>query len=530
MNWRRGSAAVMSAVLTTGLLAGCSDSAQPQGAAGAQGAGAGSSSGPVTLKVEIFDRGNSPAGKTATNNDNTQWIQETFGKPNNIKLEFIPVPRSQEIEKLNVLMASGDAPDIVFTYDSNLVYKYVKQGGLTDLGKLIDEHGPNLKSYLGEDTLAYGKFDGVQYAIPAKRAYLGKYSSMIRQDWLDKLGLALPKTTEEVYAALKAFKEKQPGGPQTIPLGFSLAPASYEPIIWPFIQKTTEEEKYTMLQQLGSRDNPLLLPGHKEGIRFLNKLYNEGLMSPDFALDKDKKKLQQDIMTGKVGMYAEDAGASYGTAPDILGVLRKNVPDAKVKPVDPYTDAEGKHVKPSYQPAGMYIMIPKSSTKAAEAVKYLNWMAAKDVLITLSSGIEGTNYTLKDGVPVIKDDTETKNRLYNAGDLRLVANGIDFGSSELNLKSMTVSLKGQDAEDAALAFQHGLADGLPPVRFDRPIAAEVKYGNALHDKYDELLVKSVMAKPEAFDGVYDSLLKDYMNSGGEEIRKERTEAYKAMKK
>lgn len=55
-------------------------------------------------------------------------MQEKFGNPNNIKLEYVPVPRAQEVQKLNVLMASGgDAPDIVFTYDSNLVYNYVRR-------------------------------------------------------------------------------------------------------------------------------------------------------------------------------------------------------------------------------------------------------------------------------------------------------------------------------------------------------------------------------------------------------------------
>lgn len=39
-----------------------------------------------------------------------------------------------------------------------------------------------------------------------------------------------------------------------------------------------------------------------------------------------------------------------------------------------------------------------------------------------------------------------------------------------------------------------------------------------------------MTKPGDFDKTYDDLLKDYMASGGDTIKQERTEAYAAMKK
>ncbi len=484
----------------------------------------------VTLKVEVFDRGNSPTGMTVTDNLMTKWVQQNFGDKNNIKLEYVPVPRAQEVDKLNVLMASGDAPDIVFTYDSNLVYKYAQQGGLTDLGKLIDEHGANLKSYLGADTLANGKFDNVQYAIPAKRVYLGKYSSMIRQDWLDKLNLPVPKSTEEVYNTLKAFKEKKPGGDQTIPLGFGLFEASYEPIIYSFLKTNiSDEERFTLTQRFGSSDQPVTLPGHKDGVRFLNKLYNEGLMSPDFALDKDKKKLNQDVMAGKTGMYAEDAGTSYGIGAN-LEVLQKNVPGAKLTPIDPYTNDQGKHAKPSYIPAGMFIMVPKSSKHAAEAVKYLNWMAQKENMYMMAFGVEGKNYKLENGIPTTIVSDDTKNLLYNFGDMLIVTNGIDFGDPEKNVAAQVTGLPEEQRKDAAIAKKNGLTDGIPQIRLPRPMQSEVKYTKVLKDKYQELLVKAIIAKPADFDKVYDAALQDYMANGGAEIAKERKELYPQMKK
>ena len=155
----------------------------------------------------------SPSPYTITNNYLSKMIQEKFGDPNNIDVQFVPVQRSEEVTKLNVLMASNtDVPDIVFVYDSSVFYRYAQQGGLTDVGELIDQHGPNLKKFLGEDTLKFGQVEGQQFAVPGKRAITGRYSSYIRQDWLDKLGLPAPKTTDELYTTLKAFKDKHPGG------------------------------------------------------------------------------------------------------------------------------------------------------------------------------------------------------------------------------------------------------------------------------------------------------------------------------
>lgn len=115
------------------LLAACGgktneNSAQPSGEQASSTPSSTPSGAPVTLKVEMFDRGNAPAGAgPVTDNFWTQWMQKNFGDPNNIKLEFVPVPRNQEVEKLNILMGTGDAPDIVFTYDLNTIYNYVKQ-------------------------------------------------------------------------------------------------------------------------------------------------------------------------------------------------------------------------------------------------------------------------------------------------------------------------------------------------------------------------------------------------------------------
>ncbi|MDQ0061230.1 extracellular solute-binding protein [Paenibacillus harenae] len=516
---------------STMVLSACGSNNENKGSESTGGEGA--SGKPVTLKVEVFDRGNSPSGSTITKNYLTSYAQDNFGTPNNINLQYVPIPRSEEIQKLNVLMASGsDVPDIVFTYDSPTFYRYAQQGGLTELGELLDQYGPNLKKFLGEDTLAYGQYEGKQYALPAKRAHLGKYSSFIRQDWLDKLNLPVPQTTDELYNTLKAFKEKDPGqtGGKVIPLGMALASAQYEPLIWSFIQPVTEEQRYTLTQQLGSNDYPTLLPGFKDALQFMNRLYNEGLMSTDFSLDEDKKKLGEDAAKGLVGFFSEDdMNPFYADA--LYATLQKNIPDAKLSAVDVYTNSEGKHPKPEYAPVGLYLMIPKSSKNAVEAIKYLDWMASGDNLLNMQNGVEGENYTLQDGIPVTKADAsdEVKNRIYNWGDMAIISNGKQLGDTEKNVEAYVFGMPEQFREETRKALSVSRSDTIKPVLFDRPIEAQSKYGTSLRDKFHEIIVKTTMVKPDQFDGTFESMMKDYMANGGQAILDERTKAYEAMK-
>ncbi|NMO97623.1 extracellular solute-binding protein [Paenibacillus lemnae] len=514
------------------IVAGCGNSGGGNGAAPAEGSDkkdSGNNKDRVTLKVEVFDRGNSPEGVTVTNNEMTKYVQENFGDPNNIDVEFVAIPRSEEINNLNVLMAAGTAPDVIFTYNQGAAYSWAKQGGLTDLASAIDEHGPQLKEYL-KDSLQYGVFDGSQFAVVARRVHLQKYSSIIRQDWLDQLNMPVPTTTEETYETLKAFKDNKLGGDRTIPFAFALAPDSYEPVIWSFIKEQSDEARYLRSVTIGSREYPILMDGHKEGVQFLNKLYNEGLLDPDFALDKDKKKKTENFVNGHSGLFTFDTGTAFGGESSTVAMLEKNVPDASVVPLLPFTDFEGKSRQPAYTPAGMYIMVPSFSERSAEAIKYLNWMAQDEVIQFMAFGEEGVHFDMVDGFPVGKDGDVGAKLLYNSGDMLIVTNGIDFGSAEKNREYMARMVQEKHREMAKQSMEFSDKDAVQqPIAFDKPLDSEAKYSVVMLEKYEELLVKSIMSSEANFDKTYDAAIKDFMDTAGNEVFAERKAAYEAMK-
>jgi len=491
-------------------------------------------SGPaVELKVEVFDRG-TQGQAPVDNNYWTNWIQENFGKPNNINVKFIPVPRAQDVDKLNLMMAANEAPDIVLTYDTSVVNNYATQGGITDLKDNIDKYGPNLKKFLGDDVLKAGVFSGKQYTIPAKRALVGIQLSLIRKDWLDKLGLKAPTTTEQFYSTLKAFKEKDPGGlgGAVIPYGATIGSAgsayealpntSFNALIDSFRTKMTEEEFYTLPS--------FVQPGIKDGFKFMNKIFNEGLMSPEFALDKDGKKKEADVANGKVGIWDGNLNGSLLPSPGTASALLKNVPGAAIDAIDSYTDYEGKHPQLTYPSTGVYIMVPKASKRANEAIKYLDWMSKQDVLFTLQNGMEGIHYNLKDGMPVaINVQGDNKLGFSSNIDYTIITNGMQYGSLDKNIKyQASVNVGFEDLYTKA--YKYSIQDGYTAPRFDKPIASDLKYNKTLAQKALEITVKSITCKPSEFDKTYDSLVQEYMQNGGQEIVNEKKAAYQAMKK
>ena len=96
----------------------------------------------LTLRVEIFDR--SIAGFNVEDNMQLRYIQEKFGDPNKIKVQFVPVSRWDEGEILTTQLGGGIAPDICLTYNGELVNQYIDMGGLYQLDELLAQYAPNL--------------------------------------------------------------------------------------------------------------------------------------------------------------------------------------------------------------------------------------------------------------------------------------------------------------------------------------------------------------------------------------------------
>ncbi|NHN29830.1 extracellular solute-binding protein [Paenibacillus agricola] len=292
-------------------------------------------------------------------NDFTKWYESKT----NVHVEWEVVPKSAAAEKLQVKLAGGDLPEVFMSAgitDSQLV-AYGSQGLFMPLNDLIDKYAPNVKKMMKNspwlDQYMYTP-DGKIYSIPnvgeTFHATMPK-KMFIYKPWLDKLGLKMPTTTEELYNVLMAFKTKDPNGngkADEIPLSGANGttnsnnePESFIMQSFVYYDKTT----YLMVDK-GLIEFAADKPGYKEGLKYMHKLVQGGLLQPD-AFIQDRKALtalaedpagsrlgagtalywgNMAIDNGPSGRYKDYAAVPILKGPDgqVFGFDRGHVPSA----------------------------------------------------------------------------------------------------------------------------------------------------------------------------------------------------------
>lgn len=479
----------------------------------------------VTLKVSVFDRG--ATGQTPVDNNYwTDWIQKNFGDPRNIKMEWVVIPRTEEVDKLNVLMASGEAADICFTYTEAVITNFVQQGGLVELTDLLGQYGQGLKAYLGEDLLKYGIFEGGQYAIPAKRVVLATQGMFIREDWLTKLGMKMPTTKEEFYDALVAFRDKNPGGVENvIPYAMNNDLTSHNHMMLSFI-KTLDEKTLATVPDI-------LWDGYEDYVLFLNKLYNEKLISPDFALDASNL-LWNAVSSGQAGGYTYNYDHPIRVSPGVLSALQAYEPEAKLSPLNCFESVTDptKYYHGMYAPNGIFCFVPVYAKHPEAAVMYMDWLTQMDTLYFLQNGEEGVHHILnEEGVPVVQDvqDERKYNSMQNI-DYTLLTNGQQFEDSAIALKAQALSYQNY-ADLFEPMYDVFMTDPITTnFHFDVVLKADSQYGTSLTAFKRELLTKATMAAPEECLKVFHELRHQYMKDGGQAVMDEKTAAWENMHK
>jgi putative aldouronate transport system substrate-binding protein len=492
---------------------------------------------PRTLRLEIFDRGNVAAG-VLDSGPPAKWIQQAFGDPNNIKIEWVLVPRGQEVAQLNVMMAAGNAADLSFTYDAVLVGSYVAQGGLADLTSFVNQ-ATTLKNWTGKEALDYGTWGGKVYAIPGKRQVLGISGSWIRKDWLDKLGLAIPKTTDQWLAAVRAFRDKDPGklGDKLVPIGGGFSGGPDLNIMYSFYKPATEREMAAWIGPTSTRPaRDLAIPGARDGLKFCNMLQNEGLIQKDWALwpKNDQVNFPAALVNGYVGAFENNA--SFLHAYNHIPTLKKNAPEALYVPIDPFTNAAGKTPKYIYNPIGIFNIVPVFSKNADLVVKYLDWMAQIPNMTKIIYGNEGQHYSLnQDGIIIPKQ--LTGDAVWEAGNIMdrvIILNGRPYDTLEKVIKAQVLGWLPLDERYTTATFMTHYTqlskDGIAPVRIANPPESLSKLGPMLLDKAEEFIKRIIMAKPSEFDALYDSLLKEWLDMGARQVKEDMLKQYDAEHK
>ena len=363
------------------------------------------------ISATVYDRGNIPAAEgTIENNRWTKWINENGP----VDVEFVAVPRKDPDQKLNVLFASGNAPDLIFEYAPKVKTPLYYQKQLMPIEDMIQKYSTVYKKYLEQYPYLKNASlmpDGKMYQFGRILSALPVRAVIIRTDWLQKLKLDIPKTDEDYYKVAKAFTEKDPdGNGKNDTYGMVLSYNANLTVEQMFQSSTNKTATWVV-------ENNELVVGWdqiKAKLEFKKKLFDEGIVDKDYLSDNQGAKATQDFVNGKVGIFPAMISNWRSFTVKEYATLKKNVPGAKLE-VIPYAETKFGRFNPSISNPVQVTAVVNANCKNPEAVmKYVDFISSKETGLALTYGIEDVHYKMENGKPVIIDSEKHKNEVsYN---------------------------------------------------------------------------------------------------------------------
>lgn len=421
-------ALALACLLVVLSFAGCGKSSAPAAPQGGSDTVA-EAAGTATTISWWMDTQNIASNRVKSFSEHEAW--KAYEKNVGVDIDWREPASGQAAEQFNLVLATKNLPDIMY-YNWATAYPggpdaAISDGKIVALNDYIEQYAPNFYAYLEahpdirqEITTDSGNI----YCFPGVYTYTNQSSDVwqdtitrdpyeesfiglvVRKDLLDQAGLDIPVTLDDWYEALKAFKDmgiKYPFSCQAMMMTMAQCFASAFDITVPVAGFDIGNMGFALAED-GTLTYGPAQDAYKDYLAFLNKLYTEGLLDPDFMV-QDRTNVQTKIINGEVGAWVE-------MMPTGLGNLRAQVlasdPSSSFYPVgvlNPVRE-EGqtliyKQGNAAYIGAGA--VITTSCKDIATACKVLDYGWSEEGNRLLNWGIEGTSYEFVEGGPELTD-------------------------------------------------------------------------------------------------------------------------------
>lgn len=438
----------------------------------------------------------------------------------NSDLDIRLIPHNEYQDKMVQMFATNDIPDVVQGsggISGPELAGAVENGVFLPLNDLLKEHGQDLLSFVPQeawDRMTDAKTGNI-YGIPEILSNPSRRATWIRTDLLKKVGKEIPTTVEETLDVLRAFKEAGVEQPFAGRQNFKYADTFFGAYdVFGYLNQ------FKLFPDGQVKPSFFDVENMKKAIGTYKTMYDEGLISKEFATI-ESTDYRSNVTSGKAGMWSMNANE----LPIWGAQLKNNVPEAEVALIPSPVGTDGKGGYAHYNPVTRSFYINASAKdKAADIVKFFNWMVSEQAELFFSFGIEGEDYTVEGGEPKfeVPTDTEGTDKLrYLNGWLWLVQD------TTYNKRVSSLSDSGKQMIDA---FDNMLSkEGRSGIEFDPRLEALIQNPD-LNPKSDEmppLILEQVLRIVYGKDGIdsYDKVLEDYLSKGGADIIKEATERY-----
>lgn len=395
---RKGIQILVSTLLSLTLLAGCGtqpsteSSATPEASASTSAsasASASESAAPASeapLKIRMIEMG---GPKTVDS-----VVEKEIEKRYNVDLDIVFMPAWDEMAvKTNLLMSDpATMPDVIqFTGMDKEFAEWKEAGLIVDLQPYLKENGKEILSYYSKETLFYSYEDGHIFKLPGDVAEASSGTIVMRGDWLKKLGLPAPKTTDEFRNTMLAFTNDDPDGngvKDTYGLGnIGMVYAAFK----------TNPDGF-LIGDDGKVGYGAIMPGMRDALAYLHDLYAAGAIDPSLFTGNDWQKEIERWTGGKVGCMSHGIH-HFNPASSLNKAFYANNAGAEMISVDPITGPGGFAATDVQDVGGWcHIAVTTNAKDPARVVAFLNELCKPEGFALYKFGIEGTHYEIKDGV------------------------------------------------------------------------------------------------------------------------------------
>lgn len=322
-------------------------------------------------------------------------------------IEFSWIPDASKEERINTSLASDSLADIVTLtiLDNSSVRNALKAGVFWEVGPYLDEF-PNLKA-ISQDTRTSASIEGKLYGIPFQKQ-IARNGVIIRKDWLDKVGLPVPKTTDELFEVAKAFTEQDPDGNGAKDTTGFMDRSDLVFGAFKTLSSYFGTPSYWSVDDSGKVTPEFEDEGYVKTMDYMKALYEGGYINQDFAVTA-KTDQQQNFAQGKAGIYV---GALFDSK-NLLN-LAKGVQDGMelvmVNDITSTGNESDRAIWSSGNGIGGLLAFPKSEVKDEAELKrllqFVNDLMSEEVYTLMTYGIEGVHYTVDADKAVTIKDTD----------------------------------------------------------------------------------------------------------------------------
>ena len=439
-----------------------------------------------------------------------------MGDQTNTDIDLVFIPHGQYLDQLRIKFASGDIPDVYQAF--GIADAEPIQNDLAlELNDLLDQYGPNLKKNVPQSAWDAVTINGKIMAIPtpALRNAPAERVLFVRKDWMDKLDLEIPKTSDELLTVLRAFKEQDPNGngkPDEIPF------TARENFTW--LDNITGMWGINLSSFSVYNDEVIpsfIHPNTKKALEYLRTLYEEKLIDSEF-MTNTSTIWSQKILSDRVGMLNHNptnGGIWYRD-------LRKSIPEnpdvdmmAIPTPVGTgYSGPVGRVEQPVYK---AFILF-KQSKNAETVVKFFDWLATEEGNAYAAYGAEGQALTREgnDWIYTKEKEKEYQERWRNA-----IFNNVELDSVITMVKQDEV-IYAHEKQAVEVAKQEGIPNPLAAMPMPQSLLSQSELGRG-GSLFQEAAAKIVVGA-KAVDS-FDEFVDTWKKQGGDKIIKEATEWY-----